>query len=162
MKYSSIEKKCAECGSPFIVQQYRKDEAKYCSRKCRGIAFTGKPSGAKGTKHPSATGEKNHRWVTDRTKLQHYNDDAKDRRSYAYHAWRKDVRLRDDFKCKIANPDCAGRIEVHHILGWAEHPELRYSLNNGITLCHFHHPTKRNDEIKLSPYFQGLVMGNRK
>ena len=35
---------------------------------------------------------------------------------------------------------------------------LRYSINNGITLCHFHHPRKWEDEIKLVQTFQGLVM----
>ena len=59
--------------------------------------------------------------------------------------------------CRIADNNCEGRMEALHILGWNAHPELRYEVNNGITLCHFHHPRKRNDEIRLSPYFQELV-----
>ena len=102
-------------------------------------------------------GEKNHRWVKDRSKLQRYSDEAKDRRSSAYNEWRKCVWLRDNFVCKIANPECKGRKEAHHILPWSKFPELRYEINNGITLCHFHHPKKRDDEIRLSPYFQELV-----
>jgi len=35
-----------------------------------------------------------------------------------------------------------------------------YEVNNGITLCHFHHPRKRKDEIKLSPYFMELIKTN--
>lgn len=35
--------------------------------------------------------------------------------------------------------------------------KLRYDINNGITLCHAHHPRKRADEAKLSPYFKELV-----
>ena len=80
-----------------------------------------------------------------------------DRRDSAYGAWRKQVWLRDNFACKIANPDCKGRLEAHHILGWAEYPELRYEINNGITLCHAHHPRKRAEEKRLSPFFQELV-----
>lgn len=97
------------------------------------------------------------KWIEDRTKLKRYGDDAKDRRSYAYTYWRQQVWLRDNFACKIANPDCSGRIEAHHILGWNDYPELRYQLNNGITLCHFHHPKVRKEEKRLSPYFQDLV-----
>lgn len=101
--------------------------------------------GIKGEGHP--------RWIKDRTKLAK----RQERNDMAYIEWRKQVWLRDNFKCKIANPDCEGRIEVHHILGWAQFPELRYQLNNGITLCHAHHPRKRAEEKRLSPYFQSLV-----
>jgi len=97
------------------------------------------------TKHP--------RWIKDRSKLV----TKQERNDSAYGAWRKEVWLRDNFTCKIANPDCKGRIEAHHILGWKSHPELRYNINNGITLCHAHHPKRREDETKLSPYFQELV-----
>lgn len=75
----------------------------------------------------------------------------------AYWGWRRDVNRRDDYKCRISNIDCNGRIEVHHILSWREFPELRYNVNNGITLCQFHHPRKRNEEKRLIPVFQGLV-----
>lgn len=99
-------------------------------------------------------GENSPRWIKDRTKLKKQNR----RNDMAYIEWRKQVWLRDNFKCKIANPDCKGRIEAHHILGWSQNPELRYEVNNGITLCHFHHPRKRNDEIRLSPYFKSLIV----
>lgn len=100
-------------------------------------------------------------WISDRTKLKKYEDANKNRRSPAYKEWRKRVWLRDNFMCKIANPDCAGRIEVHHILGYTEYPELRYEINNGITLCHAHHPRKRAEEKRLSPYFQELVSASK-
>jgi hypothetical protein len=102
-------------------------------------------------------GKKHGNWVPDRSKLQKYGDDNKDRRSSAYNSWRREVWKRDGFKCRIADQNCDGRIEAHHILGWIDHPELRYTINNGITLCHFHHPRKRIEEANLSPYFQKLV-----
>ena len=102
-------------------------------------------------------GEANPNYIKDRTQLKKFNDAAKDRRSYAYTNWRNQIWLRDNFKCKISNEECEGRIEAHHILGYTAHPELRYVVNNGITLCHYHHPRKRADEINLSPYFQKLV-----
>lgn len=74
-----------------------------------------------------------------------------------YVSWRTSIFTRDNFKCKISNQDCKGQLEAHHILRWADYPELRYEVNNGITLCHFHHPRKIKDEMRLSPYFQELV-----
>jgi hypothetical protein len=102
-------------------------------------------------------GENNPAYIKDRSLLKRFNDDAKDRRSSAYVTWRKEVWLRDKFTCKLANPDCSGRIEAHHILSWRDYPELRYQTNNGITLCHFHHPRKREEEKRLEPLFMELV-----
>lgn len=64
---------------------------------------------------------------------------------------------RDNWTCRIADNNCDGKMVAHHILPWRDFPELRYEVNNGITLCHFHHPRKRNDEMRLSPYFQELI-----
>ena len=66
-----------------------------------------------------------------------------------YRKWRMGVFYRDNSKCKIANQDCQGRLEAHHILGWSSHPELRYQINNGIALCQAHHPRK---ELKRNDY----------
>ena len=64
---------------------------------------------------------------------------------------------RDGWSCRIADNNCNGKLEAHHILPWRDFVELRYQINNGITLCHFHHPRKREDVEKLSPYFQSMV-----
>jgi hypothetical protein len=69
----------------------------------------------------------------------------------------KKVYERDSWKCKINNKNCCGRIEVHHILSWFDYPELRYNINNGITLCHAHHPERRAEEKRLIPKFKELV-----
>lgn len=98
-------------------------------------------------------GNKNHNWISDRSKLvkkQKRNDSA-------YFSWRREVFKRDSYKCKMSSINCSGKLEAHHILGWSLYPELRYNINNGITLCHVHHPRKKEDEKKLSPYFQSLV-----
>lgn len=116
----------------------------------------GKNPWNKGIKRPDMSGEKHPNWVKDRTKLKRYQQD--ERRSSIYVTWRNSVKKRDNFKCKISNSECEGKLEVHHILGFKDHPELRYDINNGITLCYFHHPRKRKDEKELSPYFQQLVM----
>jgi hypothetical protein len=71
--------------------------------------------------------------------------------------WILAVRKRDGNKCKMENKDCKGRLETHHILPKRDFPELRYVVNNGITLCQAHHPRKRAEEKRLSPYFKELI-----
>ena len=108
----------------------------------------------KGLKMPEIAGKNSPHWIGDRSKLAK----KQERNDSAYKEWRTKVCGRDNWKCKIADKNCDGKVVVHHILPWAKFPELRYELNNGITLCQFHHPRKRNDEMILSPYFQELVM----
>lgn len=107
----------------------------------------------KGKKRPEMTGKNNWRWISDRTKL----IKKQERNDMAYKEWRKNVWIRDNWKCKINNENCNGRLESHHILNWINYPELRYEVNNGITLCQAHHPKKRAEEKRLILNFQGLV-----
>lgn len=74
-----------------------------------------------------------------------------------YREWRMNIFKRDNFKCKIFNSDCKGQLQAHHILNWKDYPELRYEINNGITLCVAHHPRGRAKEKRLIPTFQELV-----
>lgn len=93
-------------------------------------------------------------WVADRSNLVKSDKKHLDGR---YREWMFSVKTRDAWKCKIANQECKGRLESHHILSWKEYPELRYELNNGITLCHAHHPRQRAQEKLLAPKFKGLI-----
>lgn len=92
-------------------------------------------------------------YIQDRTKLA----EKQERNDTAYKEWRQSVWVRDKYRCRIANQDCEGKIEAHHILSWSEYVELRYKTNNGITLCHAHHPRKRAEEKRLIPTFTELV-----
>lgn len=98
--------------------------------------------------------EKNPNWIADRSKLVKSEKKHLDGR---YREWMISVRKRDGSMCKINNRDCQGRLESHHILDWVNYPELRYELNNGITLCHAHHPRGRAEEKRLVPTFMELV-----
>lgn len=96
------------------------------------------------------------KWIKDRTQVVGRHDrnfnDADSRH------WRCVVKKRDGHKCRIDDIECAGRLEAHHILSWKDHPSLRYEVNNGITLCMFHHPRSREKEKMMSPYFQSLIL----
>ena len=100
------------------------------------------------------TGENNPVWIKDRTKVKMQEDRRNDAN---YKIWYKEVYARDNWKCKISNSDCKGKISAHHILSWKKHPELRYKVSNGITLCHAHHPHYKKDTAEQVTLFQHLV-----
>lgn len=110
--------------------------------------------GLKGREVPWQIGSNNYRWIEDRTQLK---DDYKDRGGQLHREWSKQVKNRDMWKCKINNDECNGKLEAHHILSWAKFPELRYNIDNGITLCKYHHPRKEKEVEEMVPYFNQLI-----
>lgn len=98
--------------------------------------------------------EAHYLWKEDRTQLSKGDEH---RNSPAHREWSRNVKNRDEWRCRISNHNCDGKLVAHHILSWAEFPDLRYQLNNGITLCHAHHPRRRAEEKRLVPTFQELV-----
>ena len=52
-----------------------------------------------------------------------------------YKKWRSSVYERDGYLCQICLDKSHDRIQAHHILSFAKYPDLRYMVNNGITLC---------------------------
>ena len=48
--------------------------------------------------------------------------------------WRSEVFERDDYRCR----DCGSRgvqLQAHHVVPWHSAPDLRFDVDNGITLC---------------------------
>lgn len=99
-------------------------------------------------------GEKNHTYIKDRSLLRKDREKMYDTQ---YKYWMTEVKNRDNWKCRLLNNDCKGRLESHHIFSWRDYPELRYVLTNGITLCRSHHPRKREEEKRMIPIFQELL-----
>lgn len=56
------------------------------------------------------------------------------RNSREYREWRMAVFARDNFTCLCCGKR-GGRLNAHHIATWADNPDKRYDLDNGITLC---------------------------
>ena len=71
--------------------------------------------------------------------------------------WSKAVKKRDNWRCRISNEECKGGLESHHILSYSKHPDLRYEISNGITLCHFHHPRSSKVVENMASYFQNMI-----
>ena len=175
-KKEQIKRDCKQCSKSFTIPKWRENKAQFCSVSCaRSWQMAGvKHHQWKGGKpkcldcgkqlsnynnkycveHGRVIGVRNGKWIADRMLLK---DDHRDRGGQLHRDWSKRVKNRDGWKCKISNHDCEGKVVAHHILGWSSYPELRYELNNGITLCHAHHPRKRAEEKLMIPVFQGLL-----
>ena len=111
---------CQYCGEKFKSPQGNYKQ-KYCSRKCKDDV----------TKGIEPVGLRNHRGIKPRT--YHITDrdkhgSAKDR------DWRSAIFLRDNYTCRKCGMQ-GGRLQAHHIKSWKTHPELRWDIGNGETLC---------------------------
>ena len=58
----------------------------------------------------------------------------RDRSSVEYMRWRRDVFVRDGFQCQICNK-IGGMLNAHHIKPFSKYKELRFDVDNGITVC---------------------------
>jgi 5-methylcytosine-specific restriction endonuclease McrA len=107
-------------------------------------ARRGKPNGRLGAKHTLETRKKISAVTRERTprgRACHSFKDGKmaerrgERLSLEYKRWRYDVYVRDGFACRHCGDARGGNLHAHHIKPFADHPELRYDVGNGITLC---------------------------
>ena len=70
-------------------------------------------------------------------------ENKKIRSSIEYRLWREAVFARDNWTCQ----ECGEKgcyLEAHHIKRFVDCPELRTSIENGITLCRECHKLKRS------------------
>ena len=98
-------------------------------------------------------GEKNHNWKGGENSENH-----RIRGGLKNRLWRESVFTRDNWtcqKCKIKG----GKLHPHHIKNFAQYPELRFVIDNGITLCKkchqkFHkiYGTKNNNQEQLKEF----------
>jgi 5-methylcytosine-specific restriction endonuclease McrA len=78
----------------------------------------------------SKKGERNHNWqggITDVNYTLRNNID--------YRLWREAVFKRDGFTCKQCGDDRGRNLNAHHIKPFSLFPELRFAIDNGVTLC---------------------------
>ena len=75
-------------------------------------------------------------------------DNKKARNCEQYKAWRTSVFTRDGFTCQICGK-VGGKLNAHHIKHFSTHIDLRYCVENGITLCEKCHKEVHRRERKL-------------
>lgn len=71
-----------------------------------------------------------------------------------YQEWRSLVLNRDDFTCQSCGKHCNKNekgLAAHHIKEYAKYPELRYDINNGLTLCRKCHMELHGKPIQEAP-----------
>lgn len=137
-----VELACVVCGGDYMQFPYAAQTSKYCSKACWsnrtpmaacpgcGIQFKARA----GRKYCSLkcsshrTGERAAAWKGGASL-------ANDRARYAneLREWRLAVYRRDNFRCRECG--AKGDINAHHIKYWSTHIELRFDVDNGITLC---------------------------
>jgi len=82
----------------------------------------------KGKKCPERSGPNNNKWKGGVTPV-----NKKIRKSLEYKLWRESVFIRDGYTCVWCG--YKGYVEADHIKPFCGHPELRFSIDNGRTLC---------------------------
>ena len=79
----------------------------------------------------SHRGNKSPGWKGDR--MAGYPENERIRKSFEYILWRKSVFKRDNFTCQKYGT-IGGELIAHHINNFADFPEIRLAIDNGITL----------------------------
>ncbi len=159
-------KECLFCGSVFIKDKRKSfknwnNETKFCCKKCYWLSITGiiknpdKPIKVKKIRRKPDTAHlhKVEVWEKIRqTMLKKKGgvstQNAIERHSSKFRIWRTAVFERDNFTCQ----HCSIRgkyLHPHHIKPFCDFVDLRFDVNNGITLCSNCHQQEHR-KIKLS------------
>lgn len=65
------------------------------------------------------------------------------RSSDKYKQWVQDVFIKDSYTCQCCGDNVGGNLQAHHIKNFSTYEDLRFDINNGITLCDLcHNPNK--------------------
>lgn len=133
---------CKYCKVEFDT---KREEQIYCSVKCVNKCPEHAKKISKGRKAflKTSEGKRVHRAAMEkRSKLPYYQQrgtkrerkrDAEYGRS-KYRKWRISVLRRDGFTCQQCGK-IGGILQAHHIKSWKDYPEVRYDIENGITVC---------------------------
>ena len=81
-----------------------------------------------------------------------YAENKRARRNIEIRLWREAVFARDNWTCQKCKKR-GGILNAHHIQSFAEYPELRTSIGNGITFCEkchkkFHKKYNKKNDIQ--------------
>lgn len=177
-----LRKTCPICNKEFSVPPSR--NRTYCSPECRYKSPIVRQKLSKGNKGKKRSEEIKNQLRERALKLLKNNpkfgvgkrkahwawkggicsENYKLRRSRKFQNWRKKVFKRDNYTCWICG-DRSGNghrvtLHPHHLKRFADNPELRFNLNNGITLCDFCHRTYTKFGEILCANLEKLLLKN--
>ena len=151
-----VIKHCKECGIQLQLNNSRDiDRKNYCNQSCKGKQIgklrnmsllwdkintpeVNAKKAHKGVDHP--------KWIKDRTKV-------KSRARPEMTSWKNFVFNRDKFTCNHCQK-VGGKLHAHHKAPYSLFPELRWELNNGMTLCESCHKKLHAAAVQ---FFGGLT-----
>jgi len=82
---------------------------------------------------------------------------SKGRNTSQHFLWKGFVFKRDSYTCQLCSTREFDSLISHHIRNWRTHKELRFDIDNGITLCNRCHGTVSRDEEKYALLFDELI-----
>jgi hypothetical protein len=139
-----------KCGNDFWAQYFNFTHGN--KRQCNECGLKNK------------SGENCYKWKGGRPDLNHQLRETKE-----YKEWRKSVVKRDNYTCQ-----CCGSkklLRAHHIKNFMEFEDLRFNIENGITLCshchdvefkgsfHYIYGVTNNNEDQLNNYIKDYQNG---
>lgn len=146
-------RRCVKCGEEKELEEFRKRQVwfSHTCKKCYAIKYrSGKPNtgrffkGQKGLYTKGKTPK--HLSKVKIPKIRKRVSEHK--RSCKRAQWGLDVKTRDSFKCQ--NCGSEKDLQAHHIVKWKSDENLRFDLDNGITLCRScHSRTERLLETEM-------------
>ena len=87
---------------------------------CRSCQLSVRPRGAN-----------HYKWNPNLSDLDHLKSSYG--RGSKFSIWSRKILRRDDYTCAVSRVR-GGRLSAHHLYNWADYPDLRFELSNGITL----------------------------
>jgi len=140
-------------GIPMTDEQRKKSSEAHkgqvaWNKGTKGISGAPKPESFKEYRRKIWSGKNNPSWkggITEKKKLI--------QKTSKWRKWRKSIFERDNYTCQKCGTKggCGYRVTLHphHIKSFADNPELRLDVSNGITLCNKCHRKTDNYGSKL-------------
>jgi 5-methylcytosine-specific restriction endonuclease McrA len=129
---------CTICGEPFEIpySAFLYSQRSTCSLEC-SVQW----------RSQKQAGERSHLWQGGKT-----SQTLIVRGSKAYSEWRGKVFQRDNYTCQLCG-NRGGKLSAHHIFLFSTHQELRFKVENGISLCWDCHKSIRGKEDQYHQQF---------
>jgi len=151
--------KCNWCNKEIYKQRFRFKIQKnyFCSKECKARFESNKK---KGIYPPELEKSKGHKKLNGHvTPL-----NERIRKSIEFCLWRNSIFARDNWTCQKYKIK-GGKLHPHHIQNFAQYPELRFAIDNGITLSekahrefHKKYGTKNNTREQLEEFFKQPIV----